>query len=255
MKKIKGGKQFSKKFGMACGDFGIVDNNGTDKFLIPVDLDYPHQTLLFWMHYKTTKMPKHFKITAVHLFSTQEINQKTDIYFESECQKIGADYIKRKVEQPSNRHEYYRMLLDIATEYNCNKIAIPDSIDFLNALLLTNMSHGTFNGASIVQPMKLNDDSPEVFLTRPLCYATDVDIENFGKECKFINDPSGITISEEPFIAIARKGLNEFYTESTNVRLNFFKSQFTIQKKYVGIGEDIVLGSTDADIDKIDIDK
>ena len=70
-----------------------------------------------------------------------------------------------------------------------------------------------------------------VLLTRPFCYANDNEIENFAKECKYENEPSGVLIPEDSFISIARKGLNEFYTESTNVRLNFFKSQFTIQKK------------------------
>ncbi|OHS95074.1 hypothetical protein TRFO_38744 [Tritrichomonas foetus] len=251
MKKVKGGKQFGKLFGTACGDFNIVNNEGVDHFLVPVDLDIPHQALLCWMQYKTTKVPKHFKLTAVHFYSTPEVNSKTNTHFSELCNKFNITFISKKVEQPANRTEYNQILLETATENECNKIAIPDSIDYLNAFLLTNMASGMFSGASIVQKMQLNDDKPEVLLTRPFCYATDKDIQKFGENMKYENEPTGIRLEEEPFMETARKGISMLMSESTNVSRNFFKSQFTIQKKYVGIGEDKVLLNPEDDIDSL----
>lgn len=252
MKKIKGAKHFAKKFGSACGDFNIVNNNGIDHFLIPVDLDYPHQTLLYWIHYKTTKIPKHFKITAVHFYSTDNVNEETNSHFTELCNKLQIPYKIKKVESPSNNAEYIQILAKEAVENNCNKIAIPDSLDYLNAFLLTNMATaGIFNGAQITQSISIpNGDSvSEVILTRPFCYASDEDIKNFGIECDYTNKPSGISVDEDPYMAIARKGIEQLISDYSNVRMNFFHSQFSIQKKYIGIGEDKVLEDPEDDFD------
>lgn len=252
LKNIKGRKHFAKKFGSACGDFNIVNNNGTDHFLIPVDLDYQHQTLLCWIHYKTTKIPKHFKITAVHFYSTENVNEETNAHFTELCEKLQIPYKAKKVDNPSNNSEYIQILANEAIESGCNKIAIPDSLDYLNAFLLTNMATaGIFSGAQITQNIKIanKDSESEVILTRPFCYASDEDIKNFAVECGYENKPSGISIDEDPYMAVARKGIEKLISDYSNVRMNFFHSQFSIQKKYIGIGEDKVLENPEDDFD------
>lgn len=252
LKDIKGSKHFAKKFGSACGDFDIVNNDGVDHFLIPVDLDYPHQTLLYWMYYKTTKIPKHFKITAVHFYSTDTVNEETNAHFIEICNKINVPYKTKKVESPSSKAQYIQILADSAVENQCNKIAIPDSLDYLNAYLLTNMATaGIFSGIQITQKIDTtsNGASSEVLLARPFCYASDEDIKNFALECDYVNKPTGISVSEEPYMAIARKGIEQLISDYSNVRMNFFHSQFSIQKKYIGIGEDKVLENPEDDFD------
>lgn len=245
MKKIPGGKHFAKKFGNACGDFNIFNNEGLDHFLLPLDLDYADQTLLYWVHYKTTKIPKHFQVTTVHFHSSDTPNEHTISALSELCQKLSVPFKIKKVDQPENKNQYLQILVQTASEYGCNKIAIPDSLDFLNAFLLTNMAKsGIFSGASITQEMHLTPDptSPTVLLTRPFCYVGDDDIEKFAKECEFENNPTGITVAEDPYMATARQGIKGLISDFSNVRMNFFHSQFSIQKKYMGIGEDKVLG-------------
>lgn len=252
MKKIKGAKHFAKKFGSACGDFNIVNNDGVDHFLIPVDLDYPHQTLLYWIHYKTTKIPKHFKVTAIHFYSTDDVNEETNAHFTEICNKLQIPYKTKKVANPSSKAEYIEILVNAALENECNKIAIPDSLDYLNAFLLTNMAKaGIFSGAQITQNINVSNDdsSSEIILTRPFCYASDEDIKNFAIECDYVNKPSGISVEEDPYMATARKGIEQLISNYSNVRMNFFHSQFSIQKKYIGVGEDKVLENPEDDFD------
>ncbi|OHT00752.1 hypothetical protein TRFO_32433 [Tritrichomonas foetus] len=232
-------KHFAKKFGQACGDFDIVNNDGVDRFLVPIDWDYPLQTLLHWMHYKTTKIPKHFKIVAVHFHSSEEADSSLLKYFSEYCEKRSIEFHSKKVANPADRSEYLSLLVKTANEYNCNKVAVPDSIDFLNAQLITNMSlSGFFSCASINQKMRVSDGSPEVIVTRPFCYASDDDIQKYAIGSKFENNPSGIFLKEEIFMDVARKGIEMLISNYSNVRMNLFHSQYSIQQKYIGIGED-----------------
>ena len=234
-------KHFAKKFGQACGDFDIVNNDGVDTFLVPVDLDFPHQTLLHWIHYKTTKSPKHFKVVAVH-FHTGEVKSEIVDHFTEYCENRKIAFHTKKVDNaPTTKDDYYKILADEAKSCGCNKIAIPESLDYLNALLLTTMSKkGLFSCPSPVQ------DFDGVLITRPFCYASDEDISKFGVGSKFQNTPSAISVREDPFMAVARRGITELISDYSNVRMNFFHAQFSVQQKYIGVGEDIEL-QEDAD--------
>lgn len=229
-------KRFARQFGKACGDFNIVDP--ADHFLIPVDSDYPHLALLHWMNYKTTKMPQHFKITLVHFHDTPEPNPETVECLKKEASKRKLNIEFKKVEKPADSAQYYKILVEAAIEMGCNKVAIPDSLDFCDATILTNMSKkGMFDGLSIVQPVKINDSTPEVSLTRPFCYLADNEIEKFGQGSEFLNKPTGIVLEEDPYMNTARLALIDMIRDYSNVRMNFFHSQFAIQKKYIGTGE------------------
>lgn len=229
-------KRFARQFGKACGDYNIVDP--ADHFLIPVDCDYAHVSMLHWMQYKTTKMPQHFQITLVHFYDTPEPNTETAEYLKEEADKRKLKLEFKKVEKPADSCQYYKMLVETAIELGCNKVTLPDSLDFCDATILTNMcKKGMFDGLSIVQPVKLNDTAPEVSLTRPFCYLADHEIEKYGQGSEFPNKPTGIILEEEPYMKTARLALIDMIRDYTNVRMNFFHSQFAIQKKYIGTGE------------------
>ena len=232
-------KRFARQFGRACGDFGICNNDGVDHFLVPLDRDIEHQMLLHWMYYKTTKMPNHFKITAIHFYDSDEPNAETVSCLNEFCEKRrNLPIIYRKVVKPANRVAYNTLLVETAVELGCNKIALPDSLDFLNCTIIRNMAlDGCFNGLSIVEKVKLNESSPETMITRPFCYCTDEEIKKFGEAQNFQDKPTGIRLENEEFFEIAKKGLDMLKGESTNVEMNIFHSQFSIQKKYLMTGD------------------
>ena len=231
-------KRFARQFGRACGDFDICNNDGVDHFLIPFDHDVQHQMLLHWINYKTTKMPNHFKITAVHFYDTDEPNQQTVTALNEFCAaRKNLPIVYKKVTRPETAVAYNTMLVETAVELGCNKIALPDSLDFMNCTILKNMAlEGCFNGLSVVQTVKLNDQSPPVKITRPFCYCSDEEIAKFGEALGFVDKPTGIRIEPEEFMEVAKRGLDLLKGESTNVDMNIFHSQFSIQKKYLMTG-------------------
>lgn len=231
-------KRFARQFGRACGDFDICNNDGVDHFLVPVDNDIPHQMLLHWIHYKTTKMPNHFKITAVHFYDTDAPNEETVAVLNAFCEKRkNLPIVYKKVAKPASRVAYNTLLVETAVELGCNKVALPDSLDFMNCTILRNMAlDGCFSGLSVVETVKLNDDAPPVKITRPFCYCSDEEIQKFGEAREFVDKPTGIQLEAEEFMEVAKRGLDMLKGESTNVDMNIFHSQFSIQKKYLMTG-------------------
>ena len=246
-KKSKAGskiiKRFAKQFGKGCGDFDIVNNNGTDHFLVPIDCDYIRLTLLHWLHYKTTKVPKHFKLTPIFLYSTDEPDPETVKYLNDFVQKYGLDIKYKKVDETcKDQISYNKILVDLALEYDCNKVALPDNLDYLNAVIITNMARNAkFDCYDVCQRIKLYDDKNEVILVRPFCYVDDEEIKAFAELKEFINKPTGFKLEEDQMIDISRQAINMLIDEYSNVRMNFFHSQFCVQKKYIGVGNGEVM--------------
>ena len=245
-------KRFARQFGSGCGDFSIVNNEGTDNFLIPVDTDYFHLSLLHWMHYKAKKVPSGFKITAVHLYTANEADPETTKYLNEFCENMKLTINYKKVDSTDREEVYNKVLVDLAIELGCNKIAIPDNLNFLNATILTNMSkNSSFDCPSVVQRVKLYNDKPEVLITRPFCYVSDYEIQTFSEAKEFPNHPTGLVIQEDPFMEKARKSIEMLVSESSNVQMNFFRSQFSIQRKYIGSGDGQY--ENEEDMDKLNI--
>ncbi|KAH0790562.1 tRNA 2-thiocytidine(32) synthetase TtcA [Histomonas meleagridis] len=231
-------KRFARQFGAGCGDFNIVNNEGTDHFLIPIDSDYSHLSLLHWMRYKVSKVPKGFKITAVHLYTTDEADPQTTKYLDEFCESLKVTNHYRKVDNVNGEEVYYEILVNLALELDCNKVAIPENLDFLDATIITNMAkNASFDCPSIVQKIKLYADKPEVLITRPFCYINDTEIKTFSELKDFPNRPTGLIIPENPYMDQARKSLEMLVLQSSNVKMNFFRSQFSIQRKYIGTGD------------------
>jgi hypothetical protein len=115
-------------------------------------------------------------------------------------------------------------------------------------MTLTAMTQeGVYNGPSIVEKVRLNPSSAEIEIARPFCYCSDDLIQKFAVQREFVDAPTGIHIPDDPFLGKAREAMKILTKESpgTNVSMNFFRSQFTIQSKYLGVGE----GVADADLD------
>jgi hypothetical protein len=233
--------RFARQFGKACGDFHIVTDDGLDNFLVVLDRDGPSQSLLWWLNYKRSKSPRHFRLNAVHLFVGDGPDPETASYLSEFCEKLQCPILFHGTGQIDNKDEYFQVVGRIAVEQSCNKVAVPDSIDFMNAAVLMTMAEkAVYDGPSVVENLKL-EGVGEVLICRPFCYCTDAQLEEWATASEFHNTPTGLRIPPKSFLELAVRALDLLKNTSSNHKMNFFKSQFQVQKKYLGVG----VGSVD----------
>jgi hypothetical protein len=231
---------FARQFGRTCGDFSLVNDAGGDHFLVPVDHDIPHQTLLWWLHYKARKMVHPLRTTSVHLYDSDEPDPATVGHLTEFCAKMSSPLILRKVPTVADEPAYRRLLVEVAAAQQCNKVALPDTLDAINAATLTNMAlEGVYDGPAISQTVQLAPEAPEVRVVRPFALVRDAHMAAFAAEHEFTEAPTGVRIKERPYVARARRAFEILVgvNPGTNAEMNFFKSQFHIDRKLLGIGE------------------
>ena len=233
--KVKYDSRLAKQFGKACGEFNLLD--GKDKILIPFDLSVPTICLGALLARKASKMPVHFTLVPIHLFSSPEPNPNTKAALDEIVHTFGIsdEVTYRCVEQPDDQLALTKLFVSLAQELSCNKVALPDSLDYMDAVILKNMCvNGIFDGPAAHQVSKTESEEP-IAIIRPMTYTRDHEIAKFGKDNEIESAPTGISISEDDAITICREALEMFPVDpSTNTYMNFFHSQFAVQRKYVG---------------------
>jgi hypothetical protein len=233
--------RFCRQFGRACARYKLVD--GADSFLVPFDADYAQQSLVFGLVKRCDKTsstpPAVPPIHAVHFFTTDEPVPATVAYLQAFCRTRKVPLSLEKVDQPRDRPELNRIYCEAAIAHGCRKVALPDSVDFLAATILTNMSlHGVFSPPPVSETVQLAPDQPPVTFIRPLCLLADAELARFGADNKFVHAPTGTRVVDDPFMEIARSALDCMVFDTNNVRLNIFNAQFHVQKKYVGASDE-----------------
>lgn len=225
--------RFSRQFNRACAEFRILD--GPNHFLVPVDVDPPHLLLLIALKKRCDRDP-HSTITAVHLYATPEPAPPTVTFLTQFCQERSTAFAVVRRDPVADRIALKKCFYETALSFNATKVAVVDSLDYIDATLLSSMAfEGIFCGPSVCEPVQIDPDRPPVIFVRPMCLLTDAEIEAAGRECGFQGAATGVTLAEEPFMAPARAAISHMLADG-NVRLNFFNAQFRIEKKYVGDG-------------------
>jgi hypothetical protein len=227
--------RFARQFNRACAAFKIFD--GCNQFLLPLDVDYPHLSLLVCLQ-KRCDRDSQSSLKAVHFYATEQPSPETMAALGDFCRQRSIPFSGIRVEPPTDRAHLKRIYYETALALGVNKVALVDSLDYIDATILSNMAFsGVFSAPSVCEPFQPEDGGPEVTFVRPMCLITDEEIIQSGKGCAFPNAPTGIALAEEPFMEPARRAIGHMLADG-NVRLNFFNAQFKIEKKYVGGGTD-----------------
>jgi hypothetical protein len=229
--------RFCRQFRGACARFQLVDPS--DCFLVPIDADHPRQLLVFGLIKRcdrpSSSPPAPPPIHAVHFYSTDSPVPATVNYLQTFCRTRRVAFSVQKIDQPRDKADLHRIYYETAIAHNCQKVALPDSEDFIAAAILTKMSlTGVFGGPPICEPIQLGPDQPPVTFIRPFCLLTDGELAKSGTDNRFLNAPTGVNVLEDPFMAVAKSALDCMSFDTNNVRRNIFNAQFKIQKKYVG---------------------
>lgn len=221
-----------KLFGKACAEFKLID--GTDTVLVPFDLTGPSCGLLFWLNFKSRRILVHFKIIPVYFFHGEKPNETILNELNHFCQNLSLNLEVRSVIQPRNQSELYSIYVDAAKELQCNKIALTDSLNYLNQTLLLNMCcNASFDCPALLQ----NIPSTNIFIIRPFGLLTDAQISTVSKGNNYPENPTAISIPPDPSLKICKAAIDHLLVPSTNISMNLFHSQFTVQRHYIGVGD------------------
>ena len=225
-----------KMFGKGCGEFKLI--NPSDKILIPIDADFPTQTLASCVLAKVKKMPQKPSVVLIHLYESDTVSDETKEILDEFVKKCPIEIIYEHHDKVENRNDLLKAYVEAAIKHDCNKVAIPDTINLIGAMIIATMcTDAIFNGPDIAQHVQLSPDQPEVTIIRPFCYMQDSDIQNFVRKHNLREHPEAINVPEEKAIKVAKEAIQIIYTEDANIHMNLFNSQFTIQDKYLGAGD------------------
>lgn len=226
--------RFSRQIGKTLTDFPMLKEG--DIYLIPIDTDHAHLSLTAFMQLKNHVINNSKPMNIIYFYSNENIPDETTDYLTKFCQKRKIDYSTRKI-NAEDRESFKKILIDTAIELNCNKIVLPDSLDFLDGTILSNMSFGgVFDGISIIEDVSVGDK--KVTIIRPFCCITDEEIHQLGELNNFPNNPTGITFPESENLKTSRRAIQRLLDGTSNIKMNFFNAQFNIQKKYIGTGDE-----------------
>lgn len=225
--------RFSRQIGKTLLDFPMLKEG--DTYLIPIDTDHAHLSLVAFMQLKNHVINNNSKpMNIIYFHSNENIPSETAEYLTKFCQKRKIEYSSKKV-FAEDRESFKKILIDTAIELNCNKIVLPDSLDFLDATILSNMSfEGVFNGISVIEDIFI--ENKNVTIIRPFCCITDDEINQLGELNNFPNITTGVTFPEDDNLKISRRAIQNLLDGTSNIKMNFFNAQFNIQKKYIGTG-------------------
>ncbi|EAX91428.1 hypothetical protein TVAG_484420 [Trichomonas vaginalis G3] len=224
-----------KKSAMTCSEFHLFDLN--DKVIIPIDADGKKLPLACWMHFKAEKTKPKIPLLAIHFYSTPHPDPQTKLILDEFCNKYKLDikYVHHK--EVTNRDELYNMYIEQAMIQGYNKIAIPDTIEAINAAMLAKMcDEGVLDAPDPKQEFQINDNT-SIYLIRPFCYCSNKNIEEYAQKNSFKVHPGGINPPNENSLDASTDALNILYKFSPNVSVNFFHSQFHVEEKYLGGGD------------------
>lgn len=230
--------RFWRQFNKAIIDFQML--NAGDQILIPIDADFSHLSLISCLLKKSLNMEPIIPITIIYFFDQTNDQESTIDYLNSFCKNKKLALITKSVtSQKISQTDYKKLLFDTAIEYNCNKIALPDSLDLFDASIISNMAfQGVFDGPSPVETVSIPEKDTKIVFIKPFCYITDDEIIKFGENNEFLNNSKGIHAEEDDLVQYSREGLSILLDDLSNIRMNLFNSQFNVQKKYIGGGSE-----------------
>lgn len=237
-----------KQFGKAVAEFHLISPE--DDILVPIDATYPRLTIAAWMFLKKAKMIQKCKVRAAHFYSTPEVDAETKEIIEELLKHYPMDIKYVQHADVADRNELYKMYVEHAISEGCNKVAIPDSVELMNATMFATMcTDGVLNGPDPAQKVQLTPESPEVTIIRPFCYLKDEEIEYFTKKLEMKTKKGGIDVDEENVVTVCRGTIQYLSKVASNINYNIFHSQFAVQEKYLGGGDGLIheLGDFDKD--------
>jgi hypothetical protein len=223
--------RFCRQFNRACAAFKILE--GPNHFLVPLDADYAHLSLLISLQ-KRSERDSQSSLKAVYLHTTDQPDPSTISFLSDFCTQRSLPFAACRADPPADRPHLKRIYCETALAFGATKVALIDSLDYLDATILSSMAfQGVFAAPSVCEVFQSGEAA--ITFVRPLCLLTDEEIACAGRSCGFPNAPTGILLPEEPFMQPARTAIAHMLFDC-NVRLNFFNAQFKIEKKYVGGG-------------------
>ena len=228
-----------KLFGKACAEFNLI--SGNDTVLVPIDATGLSMSLLFWLNFKSRRIPVHFKIIPVHFYDGIPCEKNVE-FLKSFCIQNQTDLILRSVSQPHSQTELYSIYILAAQELGCNKIALTDSLDYLDQLILYNMCrYGIFECPPLLQSIP----STSIFFIRPFGLLTDDQLSSVSKGNNYPEEGTAIKIDKDPALSFCKSAIDHLLVESDNIRMNLFHSQFSVSYKYIGVGDGSSITSDD----------
>lgn len=240
--KIKEDKKLASNYGKACGDFRLILGKD-DKILVPIDAKSDYLSLVHLTHRKVSKSQPNNKptIEIVHFYSTDNVNKETEEIIRTFVEKLDENLqlkFQKVDREPVDLEDMYKIFVQKAIELGLNKVAVPETLDFLDAYTFGKMcDDGVFSPPDVLEAKKYGPDQPEIFIIRPLCYIEDRFFESFMRINGLEEKPGGINVKMSPTMETCVNALNTLNTDHNNAKRNFFEAQFNVQTKYLGQGE------------------
>lgn len=193
------------------------------------------------MYYKWTKIPSHYNLVPVYLYSSSSPNEESISLLNDICSKKKLNLKIKQIPDTSTREQLFHEYLLCCLQFGCNKFAISDSVDILDSILLKNMAyHGITEMPNVIQNLEQG-----VALIRPFAYLSQYEINNFAVQNGFKNSPTSPQIHLPPQVEIAQKALYHLSEKNSDVLLNIYHSLYDVRRLYLGNGTGEIISQSD----------
>lgn len=232
-------------FNKACEDFDLIHNG--DRILVGFSGGKDSLTLLHFLHclrdsYHTKDI--NFSLIAAHI-KFKNLPYSVDLsYLTKFCSdrkiefrivedSIREDHLKSSTCVHCSRFRRAK-LMELSRIHNCNKLALGHHLDDVVSTLLMNMTqHGKFTGMAIKLDISVGEMKYPLTIIRPLCYVPENDVKTFIQENNFVSETCRCPWGDIGYRAKTLKFIQFLSQKDENVRMNFFKSQFNLNEKFL----------------------
>ena len=232
-------KKIYRKFGQSIHDYELIEDG--DRVLVGLSGGKDSLALLQLLQQRNRISGNKYTVMAVHIMVKEISYQVRMEYLKSFCNSLGVELLIREVSFANSKTNdesvcfscswiRRKILFEVASLNNCNKLALGHHRDDAVETLLMNM---TFQGSISSMPPKLKILEGNLTIIRPLILIAEQELINFAalmayeklkKDCPFEND------SQRKQIKNLIKELEKLHSHAQS---NLYKSMSNVQTEYL----------------------
>jgi tRNA(Ile)-lysidine synthase TilS/MesJ len=124
--------------------------------------------------------------------------------------------------------------MDLCRIYNCNKLALGHHLDDIVATLLMSMAqHARFGGMAVKLNITIGAEKSPLTIIRPLCLIAEDEIRAFVAEQGYSPEKCRCPWGDVGLRKKSRAVVDFLCEGNEQARLNLFRSQFNITRKFM----------------------
>jgi tRNA(Ile)-lysidine synthase TilS/MesJ len=235
--------KLQRLFFRACEEFQLVEPG--DRILIGLSGGKDSLTTVNFLGQLRDSQPGKFEVLCAHIKFTNlpyavDLDYLNEFTSARRVQFILVEDHIRPAHMESGMtcvhcSRYRRAkLMNLCREHQCNKLVLGHHLDDIVATLVMSMAqHGRFGGMAVKLPVTVGETKHQLTFIRPLCCIAENEIRAFVAEQGYKPEKCRCPWGDVGLRSKARDVVDFLCEGREEVRMNLFRAQFNIAKRYL----------------------